>query len=258
MTSLDAGGWALGILALGVILSSCGGSSHISGRVTKLEDGPLAGTRVTIDGPKTHQVLVTDAMGRFDFSALAPGSYDFKAEMPGYVMERRADVPVARGAAATADFVLHPACLEEGSYVDGGVAWALQTAQAVVYVRLGAPSTPDRWIVDDQCVVGIDHPATVLSILNMGPSSGDITRTIHIVKDGRTPFGAGEEYIAFVRWEPGIGRYRPIAGPIFMIPVRDGKVAWSRTDAPNIRDGDAISKAMAALYARLSSARAAR
>ena len=45
----------------------------------------------------------------------------------------------------------------------------------------------------------------------------------------------GEEYIAFVRWEPAIGRYRPIAGPIFMIPVRDGKVVWDRTDAPTIR-----------------------
>jgi hypothetical protein len=62
------------------------------------------------------------------------------------------------------------------------------------------------------------------------------------------PFAAGAEYIAFVRWEPAIGRYRPIAGPIFMIPVRDGKVVWNRTDAPNIRDGEAVSQAMAGLY----------
>jgi hypothetical protein len=248
----------LGLLAIGVAVASCGGSSHVSGRVTKLEDGPLAGTRVTIDGLKTHQEAVTDASGRFDFTAVAPGSYNLKAEMPGYVMETSAEVQVARGAPATADFVLHPACLEEGSYVDGGLTWALQAAQAILYVRLAAPSAPDRWIVGDQCVVGIDHPATVLSILNMGPSSGDVTRTIHIVKDGRTPFAAGEEYIAFLRWEPVIGRYRPIAGPIFMIPVRDGRVDWSRSDAPNIREGDAVSKAMAALYALLPSARAGR
>jgi hypothetical protein len=166
-------------------------------------------------------------------------------------METHADVAVARGATATTDFVLHPACLEEGSYVDGGLPWALQAAQAVVYVRIGTPSAPDRWIVNDQCVVGIDHPATVLSILNMGPSSGDITKPIHILKDGRTPLAAGEEYIAFIRWEPAVGRYRPIAGPIFMIPVRDGKVAWTRTDAPGIHNGDAISKAMAGLFALL-------
>ena len=251
MSFLGIGSWALEVTTLALIVAACGGSSHVSGRVTRLEGGPLAGAHVTIDGLKTHQDITTDATGRFDVPNLAPGTYRLKAEMPGYVMEARADVTVARGATAPADFVLHPACLEEGSYVDGGLGWALLAAQAVVYVRLGAPSTPDRWIVNDQCVVGIDHPATVLSILNMGPASGDITRTIHIVKDGRLPLTAGDEYIAFLRWEPAIGRYRPIAGPIFMIPVRDGKVVWPRTDAPNIRDGDAVSKAMASLFSLL-------
>ena len=52
-----------------------------------------------------------------------------------------------------------------------------------------------------------------------------------------------------------IGRYRPIAGPIFMIPVLDGKVVWDRTDAPNIRMGDQVSKAMAGLFALLPAAR---
>jgi len=98
----------------------------------------------------------------------------------------------------------------------------------------------------------------VLSILNMGPDSGDITKTVHLVRDGRVAWTAGEEYIAFVRWEPAIGRYRPIAGPIFMIPVRDGRVEWDRTDAPNIHSDDPVGKAMAALYALLPSARAAR
>jgi hypothetical protein len=165
---------------------------------------------------------------------------------------------VASGQSAKADFTIHPACLEEGSYVDGGIVWGLQAAQAVLYVHLNAVSEPDRWIVNDQCIVGIDHTATVLSILNMGPDSGSITKTIHIVRDGRVAWKPGEEYIAFVRWEPAFGRYRPIAGPIFMIPVLDGKVVWDRTDAPNIRTGDAASKAMAGLFALLPAARTAR
>ena len=98
----------------------------------------------------------------------------------------------------------------------------------------------------------------VYGILNMGPDSGSITKTIHIVRDGRVPWKQGDEYIAFVRWEPAIGRYRPIAGPIFMIPVLDGKVVWDRTDAPNIRMGEPVSQAMAGLFALLPSARGAR
>jgi hypothetical protein len=239
------------IAPLLIVATACSGSGHVTGRVTKLEAGPLAGAHVTIDGLKTHQEIPTDAEGRFDFSELAAGAYNLKAELPGYVMETRADVAVARGGTATTDFVLHPACLEEGSYADGGLVWGLQTAQAVLHIRIGAASTPDRWIVDDQCVVGIDHTATVISILNMGQESGSIPATIHILKDGRTPFARGEEYVAFVRWEPAIGRYRPIAGPIFMVRVRDDKVVWTRTDAPNIRDGEDVSKAMAALYALL-------
>jgi len=246
------------VAAAALLLAACGGSGTITGLVTEVESGPLAGARITIDGLKTHQEISSDATGRFAFDGLPPGPYSLKAEVPEYVTETRDSVRVARGATARADFVLHPACLEEGEYVDGGLTWALQAAQTVVDARITAPSEPDRWIVDGQCIVGIDHTATVLSILNMGPSSSEVTRTIHIVKDGRMPFAAGDEFVAFLRWEPAIGRYRPIAGPIFMIPVRDGKVAWTRTDAPNIRDGDAASKAMASLYARLPSARAAR
>jgi hypothetical protein len=246
------------LIALSAMLfAACGGSGRISGNVNEVEAGPLANVQITIDGLRTHEQLKTDAKGRFELPHLAPGAYTLKAESSEYVSDTK-QVTVPRGGAATADFVLHPACLEEGSYVDGGLAWGLQAAQAVLYVRFTAVSEPDRWIVNDQCIVGIDHTATVLSILNMGPASGSIKKTIHIVRDGRVAWMQGEEYIAFVRWEPAIGRYRPIAGPIFMIPVLDGRVIWDRTDAPNIRMGDPASKAMAGLFALLPSARAAR
>jgi hypothetical protein len=229
----------------------------VTGTVTRIEAGPLAAVQITIDGMRTHDEAKTDDAGKFVFPNLPSGTYLVKAELPDFVSETH-QVIVASGATADTQFILHPACLEEGSYVDGGIVWGLQAAQAVLYVRFSEVSQPDRWIVNDQCIIGVDHTATVLSILNMGPDSGSIPKTIHIVRDGRVAWKAGDEYIAFVRWEPAIGRYRPIAGPIFMIPVRDGKVMWERTDTPNIRNGDAVSKAMASLYALLPSARGAR
>jgi carboxypeptidase family protein len=239
-----------------LVAVSCANSGHIGGRVTQLEDGALAGAKVTIDGLKRHEEARTDSMGRFDFLEVAPGPYRLTAESTGFETETREDVRMTRGATATVDFVLHPACVEEGAYADQGLTWALRAAEAILYVRIVDASPPDRFIVDRLCVVGIDHAATVLSILNMSKDSASIPRTIHIVKDGRTPL-PGEEYIAFLRWEPAIGSYRPIAGPIFMVPVSAGKVAWARTDAPGIRDGEAPDKVLASLYALLLPARAA-
>jgi hypothetical protein len=240
-----------------LIVGACGNSGSVSGTVNEIEAGPLPGVHVTIDGLKTHREATTDSDGRFVFPNLAAGGYTVKAELADYVGDTKV-VTVSRGGTLNTAFVLHPACLEEGSYVDGGLRWGLQAAQAILYIRFVAVSDPDRWIVNEQCIVGIDHTATVLSILNMGPDSGSITKTVHIVRDGRVAWNTSEEYIAFVRWEPGIGRYRPIAGPLFMIPVRDGNIVWDRTDASNIRNGDPVSKAMAGLFALLPSARAAR
>ncbi len=247
----------LALVAAALLAAACGNSARITGTVREIEAGPLPGVQVTIDGLRTHAQATTDNMGRFAFQELPAGSYNLKAELSDYVADSK-QVEVARGGSAATEFVLHPACLEEGSYVDGGLTWGLQAAQAVLYIHFTAVSEPDRWIVNDQCVVGIDHTATVLSILNMGSGSGTITKTIHIVRDGRVAWRQGDEYIAFVRWEPAIGRYRPIAGPIFMIPVLDGKVVWDRTDTPGIRTGDPVSKAMAVLFALLPSARGAR
>jgi hypothetical protein len=248
------------VIALGLsacLVAACSNSARVTGTVKEIEAGPLPGVQVTIDGLRTHEMAMTDSSGKFEFQNLAAGTYTLKAELSDYVAENR-QVIVARGGVASFDFLLHPACLEEGSYVDGGLTWGLQSAQAVLYVRLTAVSEADRWIVNNQCIVGIDHTATVLSILNMGADSGSILKTIHIVRDGRVAWRQGDEYIAFVRWEPAIGRYRPIAGPIFMIPVLDGRVVWDRTDAPIIKTGDPVSKAMASLFVLLPSARAAR
>ena len=255
---LAVGCWRLGIVVAACLnAAACGGPGTVSGTVKDIEAGPLPGVHVTIDGLKTHRELTTDSDGRFAFQNLAGGGYTLKTDLADYVSDSKV-VTVPGGGTLNTEFVLHPACLEEGSYVDGGLRWGLQAAQAILYIRFVAVSDPDRWIVNDQCIVGIDHTATVLSILNMGSDSGSITKTIHIVRDGRVAWNTGEEYIAFVRWEPAIGRYRPIAGPLFMVPVRNGKVVWDRTDAPNIRNGDLVSKAMAGLFALLPSARAAR
>jgi hypothetical protein len=246
------------MVVVACVVAACGNSGGIAGTVNEIEGGPLPGVRVTIDGLKTHREATTDTDGRFVFQNLAAGGYTLKTDLADYVGELKA-VTVSRRQHAehrirTAPGVSGGRARTSTADCDG----ACRRRKAILYIRFVALSDPDRWIVNEQCIIGIDHTATVLSILNMGADSGSITKTVHIVRDGRVAWNTGEEYIAFVRWEPAIGRYRPIAGPLFMIPVRDGKVVWDRTDAPNIRNGDPVSKAMAVLFALLPSARAAR
>jgi hypothetical protein len=53
-------------LAAVCVATACTGSGRVAGHVTQLEAGPLAGARVTVDGLKTHQQIVTDASGAFE------------------------------------------------------------------------------------------------------------------------------------------------------------------------------------------------
>ena len=239
-------------------LTGCSAPGQLTGRTTDMDGRGLANVRVVVDGLKTHVEQQTDASGAFRVPDLAAGSYTVTVDRPGYAAERRESVQVSKGGTTTLAVPLHPACLEEGSYSDGGIAWALRAAEAVAYLRIDAVEPPDRWISNDLCVVGTDHTATVVNLLNMDTVVGSVKDKIHIVRDGREGFPAGTEYIAFIRWEAAIGRYRPVAGPIFMLPVQNGRVVWTRTDVPAIHNGDPVSKVMADLFALLPPARRGR
>jgi hypothetical protein len=243
------------VVAAAALLGACSSPGAVAGRATDMDGRGLANVRVVVDGLKTHIEQQTDASGAFRVADLAAGPYAVTFDRPGYAAERREAVAVRTDGTTTLTVPLHPACLEEGSYTDGGIAWALRAAEAVVYLRIDRVESPDRWISNDLCVVGTDHTATVVNLLNMDTSAGTVTEKIHLVRDGREGFPAGTEYIAFIRWEAAIGRYRPVAGPIFMIPVKDGRVVWMRSDVPGVRDGDPVSKAMGALFALLPAAR---
>src|SRR5690242_5815745 len=125
---LEVGSWRLGVIGAALV-AGCAGSGHVAGKVTQVEDNtPLANVALTLDGRRTHAEATTDASGRFDFAGLPPGPYVLKAETQDFAAETRDNLTVTRGTTTTADFALHPACLEEGSYVDGGLRWGLQAA----------------------------------------------------------------------------------------------------------------------------------
>ena len=122
-SNLEFGGWKLVVLAC-LFVTACGTPGGVTGTVNEIEGGPLPGVRVTIDGLKTHREATTDNDGRFAFQNLAAGGYTLKTDLADYVGDMKA-VTVSAGSTLNTEFVVHPACLEEGSYVDGGLRWGL-------------------------------------------------------------------------------------------------------------------------------------
>jgi len=49
-----------------------------------LEVEPLQDVKVTLEGNNQNQEAVTDNQGRYEFKRLPPGTYRFRAELPGY------------------------------------------------------------------------------------------------------------------------------------------------------------------------------
>src|SRR5205814_7228669 len=116
---------AIAFALFGMLVAGCGGAGRIAGSVNEVEAGPLANVQITIDGLRTHEQLKTDSNGRFELSHLATGAYTLKAESSEYVSDTK-HVTVPQSGNTTTDYVLHPPCLEDSSYVDGDLAWFQQ------------------------------------------------------------------------------------------------------------------------------------
>ena len=214
------------------------GRAEISGSVVG-DDAALPGVRVSAIGAGTERSVISDAYGRFTLPSLSPGTYRISAELPGFQTVTRA-VSITAPGVLHLDFVLEVGCLSEVLYVDPGWAWALEHADAVVHLRISETIGPRRWKLDQSCLVGTEHVATVGDVLKlMDPDSRP--STIRLLEPGPSPsYAAGDEYIALLTWHPNIGKFQPLAGPLFMFPVRDGRVAWTRRDVPGLTDGMSV------------------
>ena len=77
-----------------------------------------------------------------------------------------------------------------------------------------------------------------------------------IAENGRhgseTPYAPGQEFVAFLRWDPAANLFVRMGGPMYMFPVRDGRVEFRRTDAPGLSDGMPVDEFSRALRASLT------
>jgi hypothetical protein len=240
------------LVVVGVISVSTqnAGRAAISGRVVS-DNTPLPGVRVSALGAGTERSVISDANGRFTVPALLPGNYQIRVELPGFQTITRALAITAPGV-VNLDFVLQLGCLSEVDYVDLGLSWALQHADAVVDLRISETVGTQRWNVERSCLIATEHVATVGEILKMTRPADVQPSTIRLLEPGtRTSYAAGDEYVALLVWHPNIARFQTFAGSSFMFPVRDGRVSWSRSDVPGLTDGMSVEAFLAALRSAL-------
>ena len=221
------------------------GRAEISGRVVT-DNASLPGVRVSATGAGRERSVITNANGRFTIPGLSPGNYQIRLELPGFQTITRAVAITAPGVVSL-DFVLEVGCLSEVLEVDRGWVWALEHADAVVVLRIFETGGAQRWNVDQSCLIATEHLATVSDILKLTAPAGARPLTIRLLEMGDGPsYAAGDEYIALLTWQPSIGRFQPLARR-FMFPVHDGRVAWTRSDAPGFTDGMSVEAFLAAL-----------
>ncbi|HSP07281.1 MAG TPA: TonB-dependent receptor, partial [Acidobacteriota bacterium] len=109
-----------------------GTTGTIAGVIKDETGDAMPGVLVSVVGEKGIKSVTTDADGKFSVSGLAPGVYDIKAELSGYVTIGQSDVKVDAGATADVPLVMKPGSLQELMVV---------TASKVETPLINAPAT---------------------------------------------------------------------------------------------------------------------
>lgn len=228
------------------------GRGGITGNVAS-DDSRLPGVTVTIANSGGTRTVITNDAGRFDALDLPEGTYTLTAELQGFETVRQQDVIVGPGRISVVNFTLPLGCLYEVVYVDLGTSAAVQGAGVILHLRITGSGSQQRWDGSGGCFVGHEYSATPLRVLMSPPGQALTAGTVRLLESGPVHYRPGQEYVAFLGWDTDSGRF--FAASISMFPVRDGRVVWTRTDTPTLRDGMSVEQFQAALQALLPSSR---
>ena len=235
-----------------------GGAGRIEGTARYGADF-LPGTRVTVANADFTRSVITSADGRFVFPSLPQGRYTVTAELAGFQTEQQAGVHVTSGQTTTVDLALQVGCLAEVLYTNGpGLQDFLKDADVIVHLRIATAGPIQRFAFGNGCLVGAVYEATPIRVLTDATKDVSSSNRMRFVQEGDGPlyaYAAGQEYVAFLRWEPTLKTLRPVAGSRSMLPVHNGRVEWPRTDVPELTDGMSVADFLAALNPKLPAAR---
>ena len=148
----------------------------IQGHVQTPDGEPLPGVEVSISSPGLIggvRTVVSNAEGRFRFSALPVGTYAAEAKLPGFNPQKSVDIRLSVQMTLTVDFVLSPGTLEETMLV---VAKA-----PIIDVKDSQLGTAT---MEKEFLTQLPSPRTIRDQIGYAASS--------VGNRGATPYGASE------------------------------------------------------------------
>jgi hypothetical protein len=238
------------------------GLGELAGIVTS--EGALPGVKVTVATRDFERSAVTDSDGRYRID-LPAGTYVVRAELPGFEAGIQNGIAVTAGGTTILHFALGLGCIWEPVRVDLGLAFALRQATAIFQIRILESGSGQRCSATGSCVC-TEHVAGVTRVLRAAAPDDALT-TIRFLQEGagrilderksgvETPYVPGQEYIAFLQWDPDSIRFLRVNGPTYMFPVRNGRVEFKRDDLPGVSDGTTVEAFTRALRAASKSPR---
>jgi hypothetical protein len=223
------------------------GQGAIGGRVTT-GGAALPGAQVVLGGPVQRQVT-TDIDGRYAFTDLPAGSYTVTATLTGFETVVK-HVPVTR-VRVELNLIMTLPCVTENLDPPLRIPVVfdemLNRVHAVAHVRIMNVSPPERGVTDWGCVLNRRYAATVLDTINVAGQGGGAATFTFFAAASEEPLETGDELFTFL-FQDSQGQYFE-SNDEYRIPIRNGRVEWTRTDTTTVRTGDTAANALDAIRA---------
>lgn len=210
---------------VGTAAAQDAGSAQITGRAIDGSGAPLPGVQITATSVLVRKEIATGIDGGFAISALVPGTYDVRADLPGFETVNIRVPVAATGAGNPLTIRMRIACMEPDLEVINALDRVVTSADLVIRVRLNSIEKAYQPRVGD----GYCGPITVFEgtirelVVNRRSQRRGPIRFVMAGTELADYFRAGNDYIAFLAWHPGTRTYRTF-GRSYLMPVRDGRV----------------------------------
>jgi hypothetical protein len=219
------------------------GMGTLKGLVTDAAGGVIPGATITATSGAVTRSAVSNAAGKFEFTALPTGWYRVDAALAGFTTQTVDPVAVTAGRTKTLSFRLELGPLAIVDYVTFPLASNARRAAVIAHVRLGASIQAGV----REHVRSTEWVADVITVAK-DPADLVVGRRVQFLRDADLPgaFATGQEFIALFSTDRS-GRLRAV--PYAWIEVVEGLLQWRGTSQDGISAGMPVATALSTISA---------